>query len=116
MSARRTALKMGDISRNSVIGRAARLGLKFNAIQTRNATSFNPSYVRPVKPKPVPPPLPEAPVSHGLTIEALSDKVCRWPEGFGPVYSFCGHGIKPSSPYCVFHSAKAFVPAKTSAT
>lgn len=48
------------------------------------------------------------PVSLMLTIEQVGDKTCRWPKGTPPNLTFCGNTPHTASPYCEFHSRKAW--------
>ena len=80
---------IGEVSRNSVIGKAHRLGL-----------SGRPS---PIKKK----------TSRGATILALTARMCKWPVG-DPKHQdfhFCGRPAQLGMPYCAEHAAIAYQPA-----
>ena len=79
-----------DISRNSVIGKAHRLGL-----------SGRPS---PIKKKSV-----QAP-----TLLTMTERMCKWPFGDPkkPGFHFCGRGVEVSVTYCPEHRAIAYQAAR----
>lgn len=109
LSARGAAERMG-IGRNSVIGRAKRIGLKLNhsiAVPYSNIP-------RPMKFKPVPviPPVIEAPKYLNMSIEALESGHCRYPHGTEAPFDFCGVPVKSNSPWCEYHASVCVVPAK----
>lgn len=87
--------------------RAAKgLGITLAAIPKGNA-SFRPRVLN-ASPAPSVPrrAVTEPPPSASrVTILHLSDKTCRWPIGDPghKDFCFCGHGPKPSSPYCEYH-------------
>ena len=94
-SAGRTASEiaetLGDVSRNSVIGKAHRLGL-----------NGRPS---PIKKNRV--------IAH-TTFMTLTERMCRWPFGDpkSSDFHFCGKSIEISATYCPEHRSKAFVASK----
>ena len=101
------------VTRNAVIGKANRMHLE--------RKPNNPSKPKPVReprfiPKPpVPPPpapvvLPKAPPSLGLTIYEIADDECRYAEGDGPPFLFCGHAVAPGSSYCPYHKRLCYFP------
>jgi hypothetical protein len=91
------------VTRNSAIGRASRIGLQFKS-EKPQTLNFSMRHTRPkTAPKPVPVSAPDAPPSLDLSIEALSDATCRYPEGNAAPYSYCGQATRPSSPYCQHH-------------
>ncbi len=79
------------ISRNSVIGKAHRLGL-----------SGRPS------------PIIREKVIHGPNLLAINERMCRWPIGDPkkPGFHFCGDKIDYSQSYCEKHRALAYQPGK----
>lgn len=94
LSAARVAAKLGDVTRNAVIGKVHRLGL-----------SGRPSPIRRVRtvPRPIPPP--EPPPFVGVV-----NRPCQWPYGDPgePDFRFCGRESAPSKPYCPEHVARAY--------
>jgi GcrA cell cycle regulator len=108
-SAGMIARAMG-LTRNTVIG-------KLHRLQIRSVPNirFPNRGGRTVAAKSIPVPIPDsAPESRNLTLEAVSDAVCRWPSGAGPVYSYCGHVTQEGTPYCVFHQSVARPKTKAS--
>lgn len=106
-SARVIAYKLGGVTRNAVIGKAARLGVKFNS-QGRLAGCFAkkvpPS--RPIVPAEPPPWEPEAPPpGPGVPMRAATSSHCRWipgePAGIDTLY--CGAPRIEGASYCAHH-------------
>jgi GcrA cell cycle regulator len=140
LSATQIADRLGDITRNAVIGKVHRLGLarrrgaQWHAGGKRKAKSSRLPSVRRVPPpsrqiptkkmtaaielERVEPPLPL-----GRSIIELGDCQCRWPDG-DPAYGsggFCGQRTRPSWfsgeatrpwPYCDHHARIAYRPAR----
>lgn len=102
-----------DISRNSVVSRWWRSGLrrgvsrapieKQRGERRRKTTTRSVFNFKPLKIEPAPPPV--APNWLGLSFMELTNETCRFPSA-GPPYFFCGD---PSAdhdgdrPYCAFH-------------
>jgi GcrA cell cycle regulator len=87
----------GDATRNSVIGKAYRLGLS--------------------KPSKPPKRASEPPNRPLASILNLTERMCRWPSGHpGQAgFGFCGKPVAPGRPYCAEHCAKAYAPRRDSA-
>ena len=85
------AVIMG-ISRNSVIGKAHRLGL-----------SGRPSPIKRDKN-----------TDHGVNLLLITERMCRWPIGDPkkPGFYCCGDQIDYSQIYCAKHRAMAYQPTK----
>lgn len=121
----------GGISRNAVIGKAHRLGLKARPSPVKSGeggvVETPVAEPRPVAAAPVAAPVAEAPrpkpvaarpvaaptggSSSGKTsLLDLSDKICKWPIGHpGEAdFHFCGKPAQPSFPYCGEHCAVAY--------
>lgn len=64
----------------------------------------------PAVPVPVAPEAAGEPVPASLmvSIMELSNKTCRWPSGDAPNLTYCGRLPHTASPYCEFHSRKAW--------
>lgn len=86
------------VSKNAVVGKAHRLGLK-----------SRPSPIKRAKPKPKAEPA-------KVTIFDLTAHSCRWPHG-DPKHDnfhFCGKQTVPGKPYCAEHCALAYVSSSKS--
>ena len=133
-SASAITLKLGEVTRNAVIGKVHRLGLpgrrsgpqktkaprrslpclaaRAKAPKTRRSPS--PSGVKtfartPPALKCGPPALGQAPIAP-VTVQTLTSRTCRWPEGDPklPDFQFCGRDKGPApGPYCSHHAALA---------
>lgn len=116
LSAAKIAQRLGGgISRNCVIGVCARaratIRPTIERFSTHNKTSFRVGAVyRTAHSKPLPKPVEDgAPIPLGLSIEALSDRTCRWPvSGEGISILFCGHHPADGHVYCIEHCHRAY--------
>ena len=128
---------LGGVSRNAVIGKAHRLGLKARPSPVKaNEKAESPApAAKPVKPAaepvqraapaphgrsspsrtPAPPrrlvPAKPSPEIAGKTsLLDLNDRICRWPMGHPgePDFHFCGEKVNPGFPYCVEHCGRAY--------
>lgn len=102
LSASQIAGEIGDgISRNAVIGKAHRLGLK-----------SRPSPVRtePAKAKPSRKPKKEKDKQPRVGLLDLTERMCKWPIGHPgePDFHFCGRDSEPGMPYCADHCREAY--------
>jgi len=120
-----TGTQIGRIlgySRNAIIGKLHRLGLKRLAgtnRETRKQTKKEPRRVIPSAPRSgagiaaqereMPPSPSSAPPSLNLSIFQLEKGRCRWPEGEPGKsgFSFCGHQTY-GAVYCFHHSTRAY--------
>lgn len=118
----------GGISRNAVIGKAHRLGLKArpSPVKSGEGVADPVAEVRPVVAAPVAPvaeaprakPVAARPAAAPATTGGsgktslldLSDKICKWPIGHpGEAdFHFCGKPAQPTFPYCGEHCAVAY--------
>ncbi len=128
MTASQIAEKLGEgITRNAVIGKAHRLGLKSRPSPVRGGED---SAEAPVAAAPAPAaatPAPQAgdapaprpaaarkPVAKGkvarTTLLDLNEKICKWPIGHpGEAdFHFCGKGAQAGFPYCTEHCLVAY--------
>jgi GcrA cell cycle regulator len=133
-SASQIAQRIGGVTRNAVIGKVHRLGLPGRATTSRHRRSSPrrasvpsvgrgiarrpprpvfriPSRRTPMKPKlralPELGPAPPIPI----TVQTLTGRTCRWPEGDPktPEFHFCGRRkTQVEVPYCDHHRAIAF--------
>lgn len=107
----------GRYSRNGVIGKAHRMGLK-GALQTTDPLAPPPKARVMSKPKPkvVPPPLPDPePLlidGKRITLLELSPGMCKWPISHmnDPEMHFCGRADDGKGPYCEHHHRKGVQP------
>ena len=127
LSASQIATKIGEVTRNAVIGKVHRLGLAGRKTTSRQPAPRRTSprrngsgragrrlpparFVRPSSPMPPSPPPPVAALM--LPLRQLRDDQCRWPigdprkAGFG----FCACRKAPGVPYCGRHAAIAYNP------
>lgn len=104
------------ITRNAVISKATRMGLKLNGTQGRPQTERKPRTRRkpmldrvvklPKKERPkLPPEPPPAPGVRSITFMELEPRDCRWPMGgpTDPPLLFCGARAEVGSSYCPYH-------------
>ena len=99
-SASQIAKELGEgVTRNAVIGKAHRLGLK-----------SRPSPVKADKPEaPAAPKRVEKKEAKKLvTLLDLTDRMCKWPHGHpgDEDFHFCGKPSEPGMPYCAAHCAE----------
>lgn len=93
------------VSKNAVVGKAHRLGLKGrpSPIKRQEAVPGAPAAAAPAAAK-------KQPVKI-FTLTDLTHNTCRWPIG-DPKHEdfhFCGKPIYPAKPYCLEHCAQAYV-------
>jgi len=122
------AARLGEVTRNAVIGKVHRLGLPGRATTSRRPRVSRPrqplpsqrSIARPPRtPAPaavafLPVPFqPELPLGELVTVRTLKASHCRWPFGDPklPDFHFCGRRKADGHPYCSHHAALAFNPA-----
>ncbi len=107
------------ISKNAVVGKAHRLHLNsrpspIKRVGPRPAVVRQPPHIRPAAPAAASAPAPQpAPIR----IVELSSQACRWPIGHpgDENFHFCTQRAIQGKPYCVEHSAVAYVKAKPKA-
>ena len=137
LSASQIAAQLGGVTRNAVIGKVHRLSLSGRAkpasnnprprklraasadrSMTRTFVSGNTVMKTHAHPAPRRLPAPVAledivvPISMKVSLLALSDTMCKWPEGDPGTegFHFCGHRNWNSLPYCEYHSRLAYQP------
>ena len=103
-TASQIAVILGDVTRNAVIGKAHRLGLK-----------GRPSPIRKEKvatPKPA-----SRPAAQTSRPVRVSDRQCHWPIGHPrePGFHFCGAPAIDDKPYCEKHCSVAYRRSESSA-
>lgn len=137
LSASQIAAEIGGVTRNAVIGKVHRLGLSGRGQPTttakRQRRQPQPAPRRPratvsygnlalkveaefeVEPRPQPRRDVVVPIAKRLTIEKLTERTCKWPNG-DPTeadFHFCGHDSLEGLPYCEYHAGIAYqVPDK----
>lgn len=101
LSASQIADNLGGITRNAVIGKAHRLGLKARPSPVKPAPAV-------AKPEPKPKPVKEKP--RRVTLLDLTERMCKWPLGHpGEAdFHFCGERAEPGQPYCADHCRRAY--------
>lgn len=139
LSASQIAGKLGNVTRNAVIGKVHRLGLS-GRMKTARTTPARPRRQprqpsAPRRPTVVgntalkpqvdavaePTPRPRTavieelviPPSERLTILQLTESTCKWPIGDPgeSEFHFCGRSSDPAKPYCEHHAGVAYQPA-----
>jgi GcrA cell cycle regulator len=128
ISASAIAQRIGDTTRNAVIGKVHRLGLAGRATQSRirsaapRAPSIFVARGRSKKTRALqlrgrtvyrqPANLPELaqPPGDTVTIATLTSDSCRWPAGDPKTHGFhfCGRAARFNCPYCDYHAAIAY--------
>jgi len=102
LSASQIATELGEgITRNAVIGKAHRLGLKSRPSPLKAVPPQKPA-AKPVKEK--------KETEEKITILTLTERICKWPIGHPgePDFHFCGKKSQPGQPYCAKHAAMAY--------
>lgn len=139
LSASQIASRLGEVTRNAVIGKVHRLGLsgrtttsRIKSVRPRRAVART-KRQRLLRFQPQSPgrelfaQMPDAdlgvfreveelviPVAERKSIQSLVESSCRWPIG-DPQHEdfhFCGHDRMTGLPYCEFHARRAFQPAQ----
>ena len=115
LSAARIAGALGpQFSRNAVVGKLFRLGLRRTDEQRYEAQARGARDVRarrgpPLFPAaPLPPPSPCAANPRLVEITALESRACRWPYETAGATRFCGLPARPGRAYCPDHHAIAY--------
>ena len=139
LSASQIAAELGgDVSRNSVLGKANRLELVRNEVKGAGTPRprkpdrlMAPLQVAPSQPGPAlpsaetreqPPKAPAVTAASGevaaprfkcVTLMQLRESMCRWPLGdpATPEFRFCGARADMGMPYCGYHAQIAYQPA-----
>lgn len=93
------------VSKNAVVGKAHRLGLK-----------GRPSPIKRTR-KAAKPDKPEKPAEPAKAVMELQGPTCRWPFGDPrePGFHFCGKPALTGKPYCAEHAAVAYVNSSSKA-
>ncbi len=128
MTASQIAEKLGEgVSRNAVIGKAHRLGLKSRPSPVKGGEEEAPAAPAAATPAPAavatpaPSPTPAAPraatpraAAKGKAAKTslldLNEKICKWPIGHpgDADFHFCGKGAQAGFPYCTEHCLVAY--------
>ncbi len=137
LSASQIAAQLGSVTRNAVIGKVHRLNLSGRAKPasagprprkprssghrtTRHFTAGNTALKThaPPAPRRLPAPVPledvVVPISLNVSLMALTEAMCKWPEGDPGTegFHFCGHKSWNGLPYCEYHSRIAYQPVE----
>lgn len=141
LSASQIANRMGEVTRNAVIGKVHRLGLSGRATTSRvsrprtrkprapsspatnvfrsagnTALKADHELAPDYTPEPKPTIVQELQIPPGerASILTLSDNTCRWPIGDPEAedFHFCGRQPEPKLPYCQHHVQIAYQPAQ----
>jgi len=89
------------VTRNAVIGKAHRLGLKSRPSPVKTDSS---------KAKRAPKKKAKAPEKTQVSLLDLTERMCKWPHGHpgDDDFQFCGKPSEPSMPYCAAHCQEAY--------
>ncbi len=136
-SASQIAAELGGVTRNAVIGKVHRLGLSGRGQPTSTikrqrrarrsvsgvnrtrrtlsvgATALKADYVNAIATDLRPLDDIVVPIAKRLTIDHLTDKTCKWPNGDPghDDFHYCGHDSLESGPYCEYHARVAYQPS-----
>jgi hypothetical protein len=99
---RRLGLLRQDRPRMPIVRRAARVLKSSEQVSKRP----NKQPLPPPEPYRAPPPPPLPPPGSYRLLD-LRHNSCRWPEGDGPIYVFCGRPQAPNSSYCSEHHVRS---------
>jgi len=99
-SASQIAEILGDVTRNAVIGKAHRLGLKARPSPIRRQPSAATTAPRARR----------VPTPTIAKATRVTDRQCHWPIGHPrePGFHFCGEPAIAERPYCAHHCAVAY--------
>lgn len=102
LSASQIADKLGNVTRNAVIGKAHRLGLKARPSPVKQEAAGAPKTAV-KKPKATPRPA-------KVTLLDLNERMCKWPIGHPGEedFHFCGKKAEAGFPYCAQHCGEAY--------
>lgn len=107
LSASQIAEDLGDgVSRNAVIGKAHRLGLKARPSPVKTEVEARPA----TPPAPRKPKAASAAKPARVSLLDLNERICKWPHGHPGEdnFHFCGKAVQPGFPYCGEHCAIAY--------
>ncbi|MCP4382314.1 MAG: GcrA cell cycle regulator [Hyphomicrobiales bacterium] len=137
LSASQIAQQLGGVTRNAVIGKVHRLNLSGRAKpasttprprKARSASPHRPArtfvagntalkvHAAPTPRRaPVLAPIEDlvVPISKEVSLLALNEQMCKWPNGDPGTedFHFCGHRNFNNLPYCEYHARLAYQPA-----
>lgn len=122
-SATQIGVRLGGLTRNQVLGKCDRMGIKLtgggvpSAVRSRNTKlqhqKRKAAAGKPITPIAVEPlPLPQAEDIARKTLAELEPNDCKFPVGDpgAPGFGFCASERVPGLPYCAGHAARCFVP------
>ena len=107
LTATRIGAKIG-VTRNAVIGKIDRLGLRLLGGLGRQPGPQKPRKSRARKPKVTTAVILAPPPGEGVDILALAAGVCRWPQDTIEGVRYCGGETYPRHVYCPAHHRLAF--------
>lgn len=131
LSASQIAKRLGDVTRNAVIGKVHRLGLSGRATPARPERGRAPTRVK-QEPSPgrsfyraaqeevevIEEPVFMAPLvlkdGEMATVSTIKSGMCKWPVGdpASDEFHFCGQGSTAGQSYCPYHAHLAYQPAQ----
>ena len=117
LSASQIADRLGEVTRNAVIGKAHRLGLsgRPSPVKVDRSAAPTSASARPGKPAPavtraaVVPTVEPEPLTR-VTLLSITERMCKWPNGHPgePDFHFCGRRTNPGHSYCLEHTGRAY--------
>jgi GcrA cell cycle regulator len=132
LSASQIAAELGGVTRNAVIGKVHRLGLSGRGQPTSSIKrqrrshppaprrtrqmitvgnlALQPDMEAVAQAAPQPRRNVVVPIAKRLTIEMLTERTCKWPNGDpgSEDFHFCGHDSLDGLPYCEYHAGIAY--------
>ena len=108
LSASQIAKELAEgVTRNAVIGKAHRLGLKSRPSPVKTDASKKAAAAKPAPKKATPK---KKKSSSKISLLELTDRMCKWPLGHpGEAdFHFCGKNSEVGMPYCASHCVEAY--------
>jgi len=112
LSASQIAAELGEgVTRNAVIGKAHRLGLKSRPSPVKSdSKKAKTATAAKAKPKAKAAPKSDASKSKTISLLELNERICKWPIGHpgDDDFHFCGESSEAGHPYCAKHCGEAY--------
>ena len=112
LSASQIATELGEgVTRNAVIGKAHRLGLKSRPSPVKtDAKKAKAPAAKKAAPKPKAAAKTDSSKVKHITLLELNERICKWPIGHPGEedFHFCGESSEAGHPYCAKHCGEAY--------